>query len=112
MNKAEFMKTLEQLLGRLPEAERKEVLYDYEEHFQNGLADGKTETDIIRALGDPRMIAKQYVANESIKRAESHNFFSNIANAVLATVGLGFFNLIFVLGPFPALWSAVLFPDG
>jgi uncharacterized membrane protein len=103
MNKAEFLKAMAQHLSRLPEKDRKEVLYDYEEHFQNGLADGKAETEIIRALGDPQMIAKQYIANETIRKAETHNSFMNIANAVLATIGLGFFNLIVVLGPFLAV---------
>jgi uncharacterized membrane protein len=103
MKKVEFMKTMEQYLSKLEEKDREEVLYDYEEHFQNGLADGKTEADIIRALGDPQMIAKQYIASESIKKAQNHNSFGNIANAVLATIGLGFFNLIVVLGPFLAV---------
>ena len=103
MNKAEFLKVMAQHLSRLPENDLKEILYDYEEHFHNGLTNGKTETEIIRALGDPHIIAKQYIANESIKKAETHNSFSNIANAVLATIGLGFFNLIVVLGPFLAV---------
>jgi uncharacterized membrane protein len=103
MNKAEFLKAMAQHLSGLSEQDRKEVLYDYEEHFHNGLADGKTEAEIIRALGEPQTIAKQYIANESIKKAETHNSFGNIANAVLATIGLGFFNLIVVLGPFLAV---------
>ncbi len=108
MNKQEFITTLRQGLDRMPEDERREILYDYEEHFSIGLAEGKDEQEIATSLGDPRSIARQFNADYHVKQAESSASVGNIVRAVMATLGLGFFNLVFVLGPFIAL-AAVLF---
>lgn len=41
MNKQNFLQELESLLQDIPKQEREEILYDYEEHFQIGLENGK-----------------------------------------------------------------------
>ena len=61
MNKQEYLNALESLLGSLPPDERQDIIYDYEDHFRNELASGKTEEEIIAALGSPRRIASLYV---------------------------------------------------
>lgn len=61
MNKQTYLAKLESLLSSLPGDERAEIMYDYDEHFMNGLADGKTEEEIIAALGSPERIASLYV---------------------------------------------------
>ncbi|AST01019.1 hypothetical protein BT10792_00025 [Bacillus thuringiensis] len=38
------------------------MLLDYEEHFQFGLEEGKTESEIIQGLGSPKVIAKELLA--------------------------------------------------
>lgn len=100
MNKNEFLTKLSNLLSDLPSDERREILFDYEEHFSIGLEEGKTEDDIIAGLGNPNSIAKQYKANYIVTQAEVNPSPSNILKAVFATIVLGFFNLVFVLGPF------------
>jgi uncharacterized membrane protein len=46
MNRRQFIDALEKALSRMPEAERKELIEDYETHFDIGLEKGKTEYEI------------------------------------------------------------------
>lgn len=74
--------------------------YEYQEHFRIGLEEGKSEADIAQSLGDPNVIAKQFNVDHLVQKAEENTTVSNILKAVLATLGLGIFNLVFVLGSF------------
>jgi hypothetical protein len=62
MNRNEFVSTLRNGLGNISPASVEEILYDYREHFDIGLEQGKTEDEISQSLGDPRLIARQYRA--------------------------------------------------
>lgn len=99
MTKTEFLQTLERALHKLNEHERKEILYDFEEHFAAGLAEGKTEIDIAKDLGDPKAIAKEILLDYRIQQAESEKSVKHMFQAILATVSLSVFNLMFVAGP-------------
>ena len=52
MTKSEYMKMLEIQLGKFSESVRQEILEDYENHFAEAMAQGKTEEEIIEELGD------------------------------------------------------------
>lgn len=108
MNKTEFMSLLDRHLGNIPFEQKKEIMYDYEEHFSIGLKNGKPEGEIANDLGDPVNIAKQYRAEFMLKEAENNTSTNNIFRAVLAVVGLGFFNLFFVLGPFLGIVGIII----
>jgi uncharacterized membrane protein len=108
MTKNDYIKSLGRLLSGMPEADRNEILYDYEEHFRIGLQNGKTEEEISQSLGDVKAIARQFMADFTIERAQTNASASNIFKAVLATVGLGFFNLVFVFGPFMGLVGVLI----
>lgn len=108
MNKHEFIRALEKELRGLPREESRDILYDYEEHFALGKADGKSEAEIAEALGSPVALGRKYRAQSLVEAAERDQTAGSVFRAVLATLGLGIFNLIFVLGPFIAL-LAVLF---
>jgi len=99
MNKKEFLGKLSELIKDIPEEEKKDILFDYEEHFRIGLEKGRKEEEIAASLGDPKVIAKQSRANCILKEAEKTTSASNIIRAIFAAVGLGFFNLVIVLGP-------------
>lgn len=60
MTKYEFLAVLSEGLKNLPQTERKEILYDYEEHFRIGESNNKSDEEIINELGDPHMILSQY----------------------------------------------------
>ncbi|KGX88738.1 hypothetical protein N781_09475 [Pontibacillus halophilus JSM 076056 = DSM 19796] len=99
MNKEQFMKRLDSLLQELPEHEREDILDDYEEHFLSGEQDGKGEEEIVNELGDPKTIAKEITAHHYVEAASENRSMKNMWKAILATVSLSFFNLIFILGP-------------
>jgi uncharacterized membrane protein len=103
MNKKEFINKLSSYLSGIPTEEKQDVISDFEEHFKEGMAEGRTEEDIAGALGDPRVLANQFKASILVYEAEKTASPVNITRAVFATLGLGFFNLIFVLGPFVAI---------
>jgi uncharacterized membrane protein len=108
MNRLKFLEELNRLLSDLPQATREDIVYDYEEHFRNGLEEGKPEEEIALALGDPSAIARQYRANFAVEQAETKTTTANVFRAVFATVSLGFFNLVFVVGPFIGLLGILL----
>lgn len=108
MNKSEFLKTLKNALGGIPAKDLNDILYDYEEHFSIGTEKGKSEAEIGISLGDPKAIAKQFRAEYLVKQAEANKSTGNIFRAIFATLSLGFFNLVFMLGPFIAA-VAILF---
>ena len=60
MNKNEFLRVLQKELNPLGPAAISEILADFEEHFANGLARGKSEDEITAELGNPAEIAQQY----------------------------------------------------
>jgi uncharacterized membrane protein len=102
------MNLLKDSLSEFSTDEKNDIIYDYEEHFSIGLESGKNEEEICKELGDPYMIAKQYKINSTIEKASSFPSTGNIFRAVLASIGLGLMNLIFVLGPFIGV-AATLF---
>ncbi len=108
MNKRDFINKLSSYLAGVPVEERQDVINDFEDHFKEGVAEGRTEEEIAESLGDPKSLANQFKANILANTAEKTTSAINITRAVLATLGLGFFNLIFILGPFIGI-VAVLF---
>ncbi len=108
MTQNEFLTTMGKILGKLDPEERKDILADYTEHFYSGLEEGKTEEEITRSLGNPVMLAKAQIAESMINRAESDRTPGNIVQAVLATVSLSLFNIIFIIGPFFGLLGGLI----
>ena len=100
MLKSEYLRKLSRAVASLPDSERDEILADYSEHFMMGLADGRTEAEISSALGDPRSIGREFTALSLVKQAEETPSAGSLSRAVIATVGLGLFNLLVVFFPF------------
>lgn len=108
MNKKQFMDQLESLLKGISAEERKEILQDYEDHFTFAMEAGESEEQISASLGSPRQISKEILAAYHLEKAESSSTIGNLGRAVWAAFGLGFFNLVIVLGPAVALAGVVL----
>src|SRR5690625_1514933 len=100
MNKEQFLTELDAALKYISAEERQDILQDFEEHFAVGREEGKTEEEIAAGLGSPRQIAKEMLASYHIEKVETTATTRNIFRAVWAVIGLGFFNLVIVLGPF------------
>ncbi|WP_043934731.1 DUF1700 domain-containing protein [Bacillus sp. EB01] len=108
MTKKQFLTILNASLKRLPSDERQDILQDIEEYFEIGLGEGKTEEQLAASLGSPQQIAKELVATYRVEKVEETATAGNIFRAVWAVIGLGFFNLVIVLGPFVALVGIII----
>ncbi|MCJ7665328.1 MAG: DUF1700 domain-containing protein [Actinobacteria bacterium] len=100
MNKKEFLNGLSKYLRGIPREDEQDIISDFEEHFEMGMKEGRTEEELAESLGDPKALANQLRASIMVARAEKETTAVNITRAVFASLGLGFFNLIFILGPF------------
>lgn len=103
-----FMSELKEQLQELPKAEQQDILYDYEEHFRSGLEEGKTEEEIAVSLGQPQAIAREVKSEFRVKEAKPVPSADSVGKAILVTVALVFFNLIFIIGPFFAIAGTLL----
>lgn len=103
MNKRQFLDTLNASLKPLSSSERADILRDFEEHFNVGVAEGKSEPEISEGLGSPYKIAKETLATYHIEQDSDRAPVDNTPRFVLATIGMSFFNLVIVLGPLMAL---------
>ena len=108
MNKKEYLEELRRLLRKLPKEDREDIISDYEEHFAIGLEKGRTEEEISQALGNPKNVAKQLKADHVIKKAEVKPSVGGMIEAILAAMGLGLFNLIFVAVPVLLVTAVIL----
>jgi len=110
MNKDQFLSQLRRGLGSLPDAEKQEILYDYEEHFRMGLSDGKSEEQIAQSLGNPRVIGNAYRIDAMLDEPREGGRITavSVLRAVFASISLTFLNLIFVLGPFMGLVGVLI----
>ena len=97
MNRNEFMTKLQNTLGNISSPSKEEIMYDYREHFEIGLEQGKTEEEICGGLGDPKAIAKQYRVEYMVRQADTDKSAVNVMRAIFAALSLGVFNLIFML---------------
>lgn len=59
MTEETFYKQLELGLKRLSEEERKDIIRDFREHFTSARAEGKTDVEIIEALGPVDLLAEE-----------------------------------------------------
>jgi uncharacterized membrane protein len=107
MNKDRFMDLLSKSLRGLPQEEIADIVSDFEEHFDIGIKNGRKESELCDALGDPKTLGRQMKAEAYIKRAEDSVSTQNIFSAVFTSIGLSFFNLLFVLPPFIAVFAVV-----
>ena len=108
MNKQEFLAILRANLYGMDSNTVNDILYDYEEHFRIGLENNKTEEEISKALGNPVQIANAYKADNFIKKAEISPRPYNMFKAILAGIGLGLFNLAFVVGLYSGIIGIVI----
>jgi uncharacterized membrane protein len=111
MNKREFLHILEMSLRDFTDEEKREIIYDYEEHFRIGDQNGKSEDELINELGDPNNIANQYRTSNYKENSEipKNNKEEDrpIIVSMIAACGLLVFNLMFIM-PFIGIVGAVI----
>ena len=107
MNKEQFLTQLRRSLSGIPEEEKKDILYDYEEHFRSGGENGQDEEEITRSLGNPRVLGKSYKIESLLRSERGGKRASNILRAVFASLSLGFLNVIITVPLFAGLFAGL-----
>lgn len=104
MTKDAFLAALKSQLGGLPPKVCEEILADYREHFDEGMAHGRSEAEIAAAMGDPARLARELKAEQGLKRWDEERSLSAGAAAVLAILSLGAIDVLIL---FPVLLTIV-----
>lgn len=107
MTRAEFMGRLRRGLAGMPPAAQLEILADYEAHFTDGVAEGRAETEVAAALGDPGRLARELRLEAGLKRWEEERNPSAAAGVVMALVGLGALDILILLPLLTGVVSAI-----
>ncbi|MBT0668889.1 DUF1700 domain-containing protein [Novosphingobium profundi] len=115
MTRLEFIRRLEMGLKGLPADDVDDILADYAEHFDAGMAEGRSEADIAAALGDPARIARELRFEAGSRNWKSARSPSSAFAAIVAFVGLASLDILIllpivlaVLGTLLALFVAAL----
>jgi uncharacterized membrane protein len=97
MTRQAFLARLREGLRGLPAQAQADIVADYETHFAEGEAAGRSEADVAAALGDPGRLARELRAEASLKRWEEQRDPSGAAGAVFAVLGLGAIDILILL---------------
>ncbi|MCL5071008.1 MAG: DUF1700 domain-containing protein [Actinobacteria bacterium] len=108
MNKTQYLEKLQKSLKSLPEEEREDILNDFKEYFEIGIERGRPEEELSIALGNPKTLARQIMLESYIKKAEETKSAAHIIRAIFTSVGLSFFNIIFILPVFLVVFSILV----
>ena len=113
MTRSEFLQTLRRRLTGMPADEVDDVVADYESHFAEGAAAGRSEDEIAAALGDPIRLARELRAEAGFRRWEAERTPANFLAALfglLALLAVDFVLLLPVLGTlcFAALIAGIV----
>ena len=111
MTREAFIARLREGLRGLPPHAVADILADYETHFADGLAAGRTEAEVAQALGDPARLARELRAEAGLKRWEDERSPGGAVSAVVAVLGLGAVDL-FILLPVLMAVGGTLFGVG
>ncbi|VBC22148.1 Predicted membrane protein [Burkholderia pseudomallei] len=99
MKQDAFIQRLRQALGSLPKRDVDEIVADYREYIGDALSAGRTEEDVIAALGEPEKLARELKAQANFRQWEERRSFGNLMRVVGSIAGLGLLHLV-LLVPF------------
>ncbi|OHX19893.1 DUF1700 domain-containing protein [Chromobacterium sphagni] len=101
MTRKDFLQQLERALSGLKPEMVREILSDYDEYFNDALADGRDEAEVVAALGSPQKLARELKAQSHYRQWEQHRSFANLSRVMVSIAGLGVLNFFLAL-PFLA----------
>ncbi|MCR5875742.1 DUF1700 domain-containing protein [Phenylobacterium sp. J426] len=97
MTRQAFMARLREGLRGLPPQAVADIVADYEAHFTEGEAAGRSEADVAEALGNPDRLARELKAEAQLTRWREERSPSSAAGAVFAVLGLGAIDILILL---------------
>lgn len=108
MTRAEFMGRLRRGLVGMPAAAADEIAADYEIHFEDGAAAGRSEAEVAAALGDPDRLARELRAEAGAQRWHQEQNPAAAAGAIFGLIGLGAIDILILLPIVFPVFGAVL----
>lgn len=116
MNKQAYLASLKRSLSGLPADQVADILGDYEQHFADAMARGRSELETARALGDPRKIALEFKAMAHLDAFQNKRSLANFGRMALTLVCVACFNMFLLVAPLMLLTfylaAACLFGGG
>ena len=97
MKRNEFIRRLKAGLKGAPQDVIAEIVADYEEHFDAGAAEGRSEEEVAAALGNPARLARELRFEAGFKTWESDRSPSSAWGAILAFMGLATIDILILL---------------
>ncbi|MGA9658576.1 MAG: DUF1700 domain-containing protein [Asticcacaulis sp.] len=97
MTRIEFLDRLCKGLKGLPPATLKEIMADYESHFKDAAAEGRAESEVAQALGNPERLARELKAEANVKSWDEVKTPSSAVTAIIGILGLGALDIIVLL---------------
>jgi uncharacterized membrane protein len=102
MTREAYIARLRAGLRGLPPAAVSDIVSDYDAHFTEALAAGRSEAAVADALGDPERLARELAAEARVKTWEQQRNPSAATQAIFAVLGLGAIDLLVLF--VPLLW--------
>ena len=81
----------------MPQDVADEIVADYEEHFDAGLAEGRSEEEVAAALGNPGRLARELRFEAGFNNWKSEGTPSSAWSAILAFMGLATIDILILL---------------
>jgi uncharacterized membrane protein len=97
MTQDAFIQQLRHELRSLPKPVVDEIVADYREYFGDALAAGRSEADVVAALGDPVKLARELKAQATFRQWETRRSFGNLMRVVASIAGLGLLQLLLLI---------------
>lgn len=108
MTRQAFMARLREGLRGLPPQTVADFVADYEAHFIDGEAAGRSEAEVAAALGDPDRLAREIRAESSMTRWREERSPGAAAAAVFAVLGLGAIDILILLPVLMGVGAALI----
>jgi len=97
MTREAFLARLREGLSGMSPKARAEILADYEQHFIDAEAAGRSDEEVAAALGAPGRLARELRMEQGMKRWEEERNPSAAAGAIVAVLGLGAIDILILL---------------
>ncbi|NPT53789.1 DUF1700 domain-containing protein [Paraburkholderia elongata] len=97
MTQDAFIQQLRHELRSLPKQVVDEIVADYREYIGDALAAGRSEAEVVAALGDPVKLARELKAQATFRQWETRRSFGNLMRVVASIAGLGLLQLLLLI---------------
>jgi uncharacterized membrane protein len=97
MTQDAFIQQLRHELRSLPKQVVEEIVADYREYFGDALAAGRSEAEVVAALGDPVKLARELKAQATFRQWETRRSFGNLMRVIVSIAGLGLLQLLLLI---------------